>query len=114
MKRGWGGGGEGGGGGEKNWINWENWVGGEEQFFKKIIKAKEKGSENAKFLGVMECFHFNLLTIGYFRKYGLENLFLKVVIPGISKHWSYHTGVLVFYLKFTLLSVASSWTSTIT
>ena len=42
-----------------------------------------------------------------FGKSSLENLLLKVVILDTSKHWSYHTGllVLVFCVKFRLLSV---------
>ena len=35
-----------------------------------------------------------------FRNSSLENLFLKVVIRGTSKHWSYRTGLLDFCLKF--------------
>ena len=30
-----------------------------------------------------------------FGKFSLENLFAKVVVPGISKHWSYHRALLV-------------------
>ena len=32
-----------------------------------------------------------------FRNSSLENLFLKVVVRGTSKHWSYRTGLLVIW-----------------
>ena len=38
-----------------------------------------------------------------FRNSSLENLFLKVVVPGTSKHWSYRTDLLVFCLKFGII-----------
>ena len=38
-------------------------------------------------------------------KFSLENLFAKVVVPGTSKHWSYHRVLLVCYLKSRLSSV---------
>ena len=47
-----------------------------------------------------------MVTNTDFRKSSLENPFLKVVVPGPSGHWSYHTGQLVFCLKFRLLSVS--------
>ena len=38
-----------------------------------------------------------------FRNSSLEKLFLKVVVPGTSKHWSYRTDLLVFCLKFGII-----------
>ena len=38
-----------------------------------------------------------------FRNSSLENLFLKVVVLGTSKHWSYRTDLLVFCLKFGII-----------
>ena len=38
-----------------------------------------------------------------FRNSSLENLFLKVVVLGTSKHWSYRTDLLVFSLKFGII-----------
>ena len=40
-----------------------------------------------------------------FRQFSLENIFLKVVVLGTSKHWAYHTSLLIFCLEFRLSSV---------
>ena len=46
-----------------------------------------------------------MVTDTAFRESSLENLLLKIVVPGTPKHWSYHTGLLVFCLKFRCLQV---------
>ena len=55
-----------------------------------------------------------MVTDTAFRKSTLENLFLKVVVPGTSKHWLYHTDLLVSVLNLDFHLFASTWTSTIT
>ena len=37
-----------------------------------------------------------------FRKSSLGMFFLEKIVPGTSKHWPYHTDLLVFCLKFRL------------
>ena len=70
-----------------------------------------KGERKYKICRVMGFFIliYSLLTImvtnSAFRKSSLENLFLKVVFEGTSKHWSYYIGLVVFFVKFRLLSV---------
>ena len=46
-----------------------------------------------------------MVTDTAFRKSSLENILLKKVVPGTSTYWLYHTGLLVFCLRFKLLSV---------
>ena len=36
-----------------------------DQFFKSNLGIRGGEKENAKFIGVMQCFHFSLLTINY-------------------------------------------------
>ena len=54
----------------------------------------------------MGFFHFHFLTVGYmltdttFRKFYIEFFYKKAVVCRISKHWPYHTDLLVVRLKF--------------
>ena len=97
-------------------------------FLKKYQGKSGEQRKNAKFLGVMRFFDdddgdddffillYSLLAImitdAGVTKSSLENLFMKVVVPATSKHWSHHTGLLVINFGFYL--IASTRTNTIT
>ena len=76
------------------------------QVFKKFPSKSGGQRKNTKSVGLIVFFILvyqllaTMATDTTYRKSSLENLFLKVVVPGISKHWSYHTDLLVFCHKF--------------
>ena len=75
-----------------------NWIEGGEQFLKKWSGQKGKGERKYRI-----CRGDGWQPDTDFRKSSLENLFLKVVVPGTSKQWSCYTDPLVFCLKFRLI-----------
>ena len=81
--------------------------------FKKIFgENQEWRKEEKQRLQGRWCFFifiFSILAImvtgPVFGKFSLANTLSKWVIPGTSKHWLYHTGLLVFSLKFRVSPV---------
>ena len=79
---------------------------GRGQVFKKFQGKSGGQRKNTKFVGLIGFFIlvYQLLAImatdTTYRKSSLENLFLKLVVRGTYKHWSYHTDLLVFCHKF--------------
>ena len=87
----------------------KTWVGG--AIFIKIRMGNQKGEGGGNAKVTARCDFFILIfsllativTNTVFRKSSLENPFL--VVPATSYHWTYHTDLLVFCLKFRLAPV---------
>lgn len=90
----------------------KNWIGG--SIFWNTKKGNKKGGE----IKYKSCrgtewdsfiFIFSqsaiMVTDTAFTKFSLWKLLLNVVVSGTCKHWSYHTGLLVFCLKVKLSTI---------